>query len=140
MQDLRESLTAIPSMVSFELLIKPFIHWRGRIWVLTGQYELPFSYGDVTKHPFGSHRHIRYIQCENFFFFCSALHPIWGTGAPKRPKRGTSIGSDTWLLRHRGLPHVLAASPFRVMIPPSVQNRIRTGKIWKYYVIDYLTV
>ena len=99
---------------------------RGGIWVLTGQYELPFSHGDVTSHPYGSHWHIRYIQRENLR---SALHPEMGTGAPNRPKRGTSSSSDVRLLRHHELPHVLAACPLRVMTSLSVQDRTRTGKL-----------
>lgn len=121
-------------MVFFELLIKPLTHWHGGTWVLTGQYELPFSYDDVTKHPFGSYWHIRCIQYENLRL---TLHPVMGTGVPKRPKRGTFISSDIWLLRHRELPHVLATSPSRVMISPSVQGRTRTGKLRS--IIAYTT-
>jgi hypothetical protein len=113
-------------MVPFELLIEPFIHCCERIWVLTGQYELPFSRGDVTSHPPGSVQSIRFSWRDNFR---SALHPKLETGAPGRPYRGTSLSNDIWLLRQHELPHVLAAILFRVMISFSVRDRTRTGKL-----------
>lgn len=100
-----------------------------------GQIYEPFSQGDVTSHLPDSQL-VTDSPIEKKKKDRSMLQAIVYPSTSGRPKRGTSLSINIWLLRHCSYLSVLAL-PFGLMLI-SIQNRIRIGKF--RWLLHLLTV